>query len=283
VEAVNAEYHVLNLGAGVQSTRLYLAFALGEWGLPKLECAIFADTQEEPARVYKHLDWLKSLVGAPPILTVTIGRLGDHLKAGRNSTGGRFVSIPAFTTNGVSKGQTRRQCSNEYKIVPIKQAIRRRILGLAPGVHVPRGVLVHQYFGISIDEECRATPIERALPKYMRAHFPLVEHGVTRWSCEDWLASRVPHKVPRSACVFCPYHSDQEWLEIKSVPEDWNRAVEIDEALRTAGSVVNRAVDQTMYLHPSFQALTQIEFKPKTPKARQQYLSLNKCVGVCGV
>lgn len=90
------EYHVLSLGAGVQSTTLYLMFMQGAIA-PKIDAAIFADTQEEPGEVYRHLNWLMSLDG-PPILVGTAGKLGDHLKTGTNTTGGRFASIPAFTT-----------------------------------------------------------------------------------------------------------------------------------------------------------------------------------------
>ena len=39
-------FNVLSLGAGVQSTALYLKFARGEMPI-KLDAAIFADTQEE--------------------------------------------------------------------------------------------------------------------------------------------------------------------------------------------------------------------------------------------
>jgi hypothetical protein len=63
----------------------------------KPDFAIFADTQEEPEPVYAHLEWLKSL-GGPPILTDTAGKLGDDLIRGKNSTGERFASIPAFTS-----------------------------------------------------------------------------------------------------------------------------------------------------------------------------------------
>ena len=88
-------HRILNLGAGVQSTTVYLMYVRGEIQ-PGIECAIFADTGEEPASVYAHLEWLKSL-GGPPIIVRSIGRLGDDLTLGRNSTGGRFASIPAFT------------------------------------------------------------------------------------------------------------------------------------------------------------------------------------------
>src|SRR5215471_11672882 len=111
-----SESNVLSLGAGVQSTALYLKFAQGE--MPKkLDAAIFADTQDEPAAVYRHLDWLRSL-GGPPILTGSAGKISDDLVSRRNTTGGRFASIPAFTTmdgGGGIVGRTRRQCSKEYK------------------------------------------------------------------------------------------------------------------------------------------------------------------------
>jgi len=94
----------------------------------------------------------------------------------------------------------------------------------------------------------------------------------------------VPHEVPRSACVFCPFHSDAEWLRIKQNPTDWQRAVQIDEALR-AKTVANRDMSQTMYVHRSCQPLVQIQFKPVGPKGElQSNLSFApECLGVCGV
>ncbi len=50
-------YHILNLGAGVQSTALYLMFCRGDIE-PTIDYAIFADTGEEPQAVYAHLEWL---------------------------------------------------------------------------------------------------------------------------------------------------------------------------------------------------------------------------------
>jgi len=47
----------LNLGAGVQSTTVYLMYLTGEIQ-PNIECAIFADTGEEPGAVYRHLEWM---------------------------------------------------------------------------------------------------------------------------------------------------------------------------------------------------------------------------------
>lgn len=276
-------YHVLNLGAGVQSTFLYLAWET--FGLPLLDVAIFADTQEEPEAVYAHLDWLKSLKRVP-ILTGTAGKLGDDLRDGRNSRGGRFTAIPAFTTDGESMGRTKRQCSMEYKVDVIGKVLRRQVLGLEPGVHVPKGLSVHQYIGISLDEAGRAARLTRLRrPKYLSVHFPLVERFITRAQCMEWLRDRVPHEVPRSACVFCPFHTDNEWLKIKATPQDWQRAVQVDEALRTTGAVANRDLRQTMYVHRSCQPLVQIDFKPTTDlrAAQSNFNFAPECLGVCGV
>lgn len=280
--------NVLNLGAGVQSTTLYLMFMRGEIG-PPIDCAIFADTGEEPVAVYQHLRWLQSL-GGPPILIVGKGqKLGDDLKRGRKTNKGtRFASIPAFTMMPGSDdaGITRRQCSQEYKISVIEQTIRRTLCGLQPGRRIPKKSFnIVQHVGISVDESGRFTRMsKRRTLGLMRA--PLIERHMTRQDCLDWLRERgnVPHEVPRSACVFCPFHDDEEWLRIKAVPADWARAVEIDEALRTVGYAVNRNMDADMFVHRSCKPLVQIDFTPKLGQPRQERLGFwRECLGVCGL
>ena len=137
-----SDYHVLNLGAGVQSTVLYL---MAREGRLACDVAIFADTGEEPAAVYRHLAWLRSL-DRPPIWIRSASRLGDDLQQGRNSTGHRFASIPAFTApdhrtrppGTLRAGRVRRQCTAEYKVAVVERAIRRELLGLQPRQRVPR-------------------------------------------------------------------------------------------------------------------------------------------------
>lgn len=279
-------FNVLSLGAGVQSTALYLKFLRGE--MPEqLDAAIFADTQDEPAAVYQHLEWLKSL-GGPPILTGTAGKLSEHLAHGVNSTGGRFASIPAFTTQdgGRTVGITRRQCSKEYKTEVIGRVLRREILGLAPGKS-PRGVRVQQFIGISLDEAGRAARMQRNIPtpKYLTRRFPLIEQNTTRAGCVKYNDDKVPHEVPRSACKFCPYHSDYEWHRQKTeAPEEFADSCALDRVLRTA--VVQRALTHTAYLHRSCKPLELVQFDPTPPEPRQVQTNLHfaaECEGVCGV
>ncbi len=283
------KHHVLNLGAGVQSTTVYLMYLRGEIA-PHIECAIFADTGEEPAAIHRHLAWLKSLNG-PPIVTVSIGKLGDDLQRGRNSTGQRFASIPAYTAaeEGHKIGIVRRQCTREYKIDPIERYIRGELLGMARGQRVPAGVMVYQSYGISIDEAGRSLRIRDRLAnrRWITPVFPLLERQMTRGDCYRWLRDfGVPHEVEKSACVFCPFKSNAEWKRLRDHDLDgWRRAVEIDKALRVPGNVVNRNLDQKLYVHvscvPLEKAVLGFDEDP-----RQYYLGLNwtaECAGMCGL
>jgi hypothetical protein len=279
---------ILNLGAGVQSTTVYLMYLRGEIE-PGIECAIFADTGEESASVYAHLEWLQSL-GGPPIVVRTIGRLGDDLTRGRNSTGGRFASIPAFTAaiEGVKAGMVRRQCTKEYKIEVIERFLRRELLGLQRGQRVPKGTSIAQVYGISLDEAGRSIRIRSRLEDraWLTPEFPLIDRMMTRGDCLNWLeAFGVPHEVQKSACVFCPFKSNAEWRRLRDTDsEGWARAVEVDVALRVEGAVVNRKLDQKLYVHRSCVPLDKANLGDADP--RQYHLGLNwvsECAGMCGV
>lgn len=320
--------HILNLGAGVQSTTLYLMFLRGQI-TPQINCAIFADTQDEPGAeqrasglpdpegsVYSHLDWLISL-GGPPILIRTKGQLSANLMRGENSTGQRFASIPAYTLAPGSdkEGQTRRQCSMEYKIEVINRTIRREICGSKPGRMIAKDIEVVQYIGISEDEAGRAVRVMRnAVPKAAKARaekwgyqdllayfsgrrwrfsFPLIDNGVTRQDCQTFLGSVVPHVTPRSACTFCPFHDDVEWDRLqREDPIGFARAVLVDNALRIPGNIVNRNMDQSMFLHRSCKPLTQITFDTTPDPRKAAALAQGRlfqsnfaadCLGVCGI
>lgn len=290
-------YHVLNLGAGVQSTTLTLLAMqgrlIGEDGAPiKFDCAIFADTQEEPVdpghSVYAHLEWIRGQVSFP-IHVETAGKLGENLVYGTGA-GKRFASIPVFTMNQKTGtvGKIRRQCTREYKIAPIETAIRRKVLGLLPRKWIPKDVTIHQYIGISLDEAGRmlkAQKRQREEPvRWVQFHYPLIQQlQWTRGDCRRFLEPLVPHRVPRSACVFCPFHDNDEWKSIKARGgQDWARAVQVDRSLRVKGNVVNRNMDQEMFLHRSCVPLEEIDFDSKPAMAQDDLPMAGECEGMCG-
>lgn len=278
------EFHILNLGAGVQSTALFLLSREPDRKL-KFDLAIFADTGEEPASVYKHLEYLQSL-GDPIIWVRSAGKLGDDLIKGRNSTGQRFVSIPAFTKDGNGKvGMVRRQCTAEYKIEVVNRTIRREFLGLKPRQRIPKDVLLHQYFGISTDEAARAERAKKRFAgiKHTVPHWPLIEMGWSRKDCIAFLKDKLPHETPKSSCVFCPYRANQSWAVLKATdPDGWNRAVEIDNALRDKNSICTRGFRQELFVHRSCIPLEMVDFSKLAPNTIDP-MTVGECQGMCGL
>jgi hypothetical protein len=115
--------------------------------------------------------------------------------------------------------------------------------------------------------------------------FPLIERQITRSMCQQRLkAFGVPHEVPRSACVFCPYRSNNEWRWLRdNDPTGFQRAVEIDVALRTPGNVVNRNLDQKLYVHRSCVPLAEAFLEKHESFRDQTFMGFyQECNGLCG-
>lgn len=271
--------HILNLGAGVQSTALYLMSMDGDLEMT-FDYAIFADTGDEPDAVYEHLKWMQGLDGGAEILVKSVGCIGDDIVKGENSTGQSFITIPAFTvsTETGQRGIMRRQCTMEYKIRVVEKTIRQDILGLKKRQRVPKDVELWQYMGFSYDEPGRAARARGRFEQrgWSKVGFPLIDDYMTRHNCVQYLENRVPHHVPRSACVFCPYKSNREWLDLKkNDTKGWDRAVEIDEAIRKDR---RGKVDNDMYLHNSYTPLKDCNLDEDQPDLFDM-----ECEGGCGL
>ena len=264
----------LSLGAGLQSTTMALMAAHGEI-TPMPDFGIFVDTQSEPAAVYDHLQWLKSGNVLPfPIYDVTAGSLYEQIvdvqRRGTRNDG----RPPLFVKNpDGSRGILNRQCTDDFKIAPIEKKVRE-LLGLRPRQWWPKTPVVEMWVGISRDEIIRVKPSGR--PAIVRRH-PLIELGMRRWDCEQWLR-RNDYPIPtKSACTFCPYRSNAEWRRLRDTdPEGWAQACEIDRVIR---SPEYRTMIGECYLHQSLLPLDQ------APIDEPDRLDLwgNDCGGMCGV
>ncbi|MFJ9909183.1 hypothetical protein ACIRVK_41235 [Streptomyces sp. NPDC101152] len=186
----------LSLSAGVQSTCLLLMAAEGHL----------------PGLVYDHLDRIEREIAEPagiPVLRVSSGNIrSDALGPSK-----RFASMPLHILNSTgSEGMSRRQCTGQYKIRPIKEKVRE-LLGHPYPRRIPAGVHVEQWIGISVDEFTRAKDADVA---YMNNRFPLIEHGSSRSDCLRLLRSRGFGQTPKSACLGCPYHGNAQWRSLRN-------------------------------------------------------------------
>ncbi|KKL28189.1 hypothetical protein LCGC14_2377610, partial [marine sediment metagenome] len=220
--------HVISLGAGVQSSAMALMFAAGELE-PLPDVCIFADVGAEPQYVYDYLDYLDGL-GLPFPIKRVMWKAGLLENIKDSIKGARFAGAPFYTeSDGLREGQLRRQCTREFKVQPITQELRRMV-GLKYRQRAPKKILVTQYIGISYDEVIRMRP---SRSPWIKHEWPLVDLKMHRQDCLDWMAERGHPKPARSACTYCPYHSDCEWYDLKvNHPDDFESAAEIDRLIR---------------------------------------------------
>jgi len=259
---------VLSLGAGVQSTVMALMVEEGE--LPMVDCAIFADPGWEGENTYTHLDWLENQLSFK-LYRVNGGNLrDDYIKSVKS--GDRVASIPAFTSSG---GVIMRQCTTEYKINPIRKKIKE-LLGVKKGKMVPKGELVTQLLGISIDEASRMKPSQ---DRWIHNTWPLIEKRMSRYDCIQWFNKRYPdRKLSKSSCIGCPYHSDAVWREMKmNDPVSFADAVEFDKNIR-----VTPKLDDKLYLHKSRKPLDEVDFRSLEDMGQINMFE-EDCSGLCGV
>lgn len=247
----------ISLGWGVQSFTLAAMSALGV--LPRVDVAIHADTRHERSDTYsfaaKYTSWLEDR----GIRVVTVY---NPITAPIDDWGGVF--IPAFTSNGKTDGQLRRQCTGRWKIAPMREWLQAN----------RNGSQVEQWLGISTDEYQRMRDSD---VKYISNRYPLIDMRYSRYDCTRWLYHHDLDIPPKSACVFCPFHNQGAWIDLKhSGNDDWSKAVEVDEAIRSARPPFD------LFVHPSRKPLRDVDLRTAH---EQGQLSLwdNECQGVCGI
>lgn len=258
---------IISLGAGVQSTALSLMAAHGEIG-PMPDCAIFADTQDEPAAVYEHLRWLMSPNVLPfPVHLATAGSLSAALMAGDDE-----ARIPCFVGAG---GLSKRQCTRNFKLGVLKRK-QRELLGVGPRGYIRPGT-VETWIGISTDEAVRKKPSGLA---YIVNRHPLIERFLSRADCKRWLRGHGYPEPPKSACKYCGFQGNAGWRRRRAVPTEWNEVVALDRWLRLPPQVIRFRGD--LYLHSSRRPLELADID-EVELPLFGGLFGQDCEGMCGV
>jgi len=257
----------ISLGVGVQSSYLYVGACDGIF--PHADVGIFADTGDEPEYVYRQLDLLRDYgQGRIPIEVVSAGKLSDDM-LGQQSK--RSASVPLFTLGSDGKAAPlRRQCTDEYKILPIQRCVRE-MLGFKKGDRIPSDSAICS-IGITIDEAHRMKPSGK---KWTVNDWPLIDARLRRDDCARGLESLGFPKFSRSACVFCPYHSDQYWRLLRdNYPEEFEKALDFDARIRH-----QTKTDSAAFVHRSLKPLGEVKFRDED----QMDLFGEECAGMCGV
>lgn len=268
----------ISLGWGVQSFTLAAMVALGE--LDPVDVAIHADTTHERQGTYEFskrwIPWLEShgvrvvtVMDADQAAAVTSGKTdipaftyAENVERIVLEYDDRDQVIGQHTALRNVNGMLRRQCTNRWKIAPMRRWLQEN----------RHGDPVEQWIGISIDEAERMRPSD---VKYITHRWPLIERRLSREACVGWLRSHDLEIPVKSSCVFCPYHSRRAWFDMKQQGgQDWDRAVVVDEAIRK----VRPPFD--LFVHPDRIPLKEI----MSPQDNGQIeLWAEECSGTCFV
>jgi hypothetical protein len=271
------DQHYISLGAGVQSSTLALMAAAGEV-TPMPAGAIFADTMAEPKPVYEWLKYLESVLPFP-VHRVSAGSLTEAALTARVSAKGRTyhkTAIPFHTRNndGTAGRIPHRTCTLDYKITPITKALRR-LAKVKRGTKTP---VVTSWIGISLDEMNR---MKASREPWVATRWPLIENRMTRAGCLEWLKANGHPEPPRSACVYCPFHSNAEWRRLKNDdPEGFAAAVDFDKKARALRQ--GTSMKSEVFVHRSLKPLDEVDLRNDKDKG-QLTLWDDECSGVCGV
>lgn len=241
-----------------------------------LDAAIVGDTQWERKYTRKTFEVYKGWAEDHdiPVEVVTAGNI-------RKLGAAEHIHIPFWTETG---GPLKRQCTSNFKINPVKRAMRR-LAGFSENKPPhPRPGQFESWLGISWDEWDR---MATSKVKFVTNRYPLVERKISRWDCEDGF-KRLGLPVPgKSACIGCPYRDAASWLEMKTNdPDEFEDACNFDEENRhnPLASRGNSTADR-LYVWRGGIPLRNVDFEAEAQKQREgKQIPLFVCTGqVCWV
>ena len=311
---------VLSFGGGQDSTAILLKMLYNPvWRrkyAPGKLVVIMSDTGNEHPYTYEHVNKMKGLCASKgiPFFLITAD-MGYHTPAWPDlltpqlrESGGKFK-----TTMVQLKTKT---CTDKLKIVPIykfldwwlneemgygfardqygacgKQAYRKFVAD-----HGPIRVLL----GFAKGEESRADKsrkleasqarqLEKELAKgkvgpweaHLRRIYPLIEEGMDRQACAEYIESTAGYEVMPSNCMLCPYQSLPEilWL-YRNHPTMWETWVRIEanKIQRYEGKIEkNHGVYNTKKLLPHKLQEAQAKFGHMTDSELHEYKKFHGC------
>jgi len=266
---------IVSYGGGTQSTAMILMALNGEYNLPRPDFGVYCDTGAEPQFINDYVEYFVEYVKQKYDFTIHKIQckkgLEHHLlkKPTKSRTGKFYVSAtPPFYTLALdgSIGILNRQCTNDFKIAPIKTFINSL---------VPRGQKYRMWIGISFDERSR---MKISTYKKRVNYYPLVDNFIRRHNAIDYVKELGLRSPQRSSCYFCPFHSDNYWKWLKKYhATEFQRACELETNVQT-----NVQTNDVPFLHSTCKPLDQVVFRNENQLNMFPEL-IDECDGECGI
>ncbi|MBJ6361821.1 hypothetical protein ACFOQM_11040 [Paenibacillus sp. GCM10012307] len=270
-------FHVLSFGGGTQSAHLLEQHFRGEI---HYDYIIFSDTGAEPEFIREQVRWWqlrqKQVGNTTPFLITHHGSMERGLEEMLMRyilTDYQRFQMPVYCNSVNQDGEITpagilpRQCTVDFKIVPVKQAARKAVLellGLKPGQRLPKDIGFIIDIGFSLDEIRRIHTYRSPQYEYIRLAYPLVEENRTTDESLAFLSNQ-GFPMRRSRCYLCPFHCGadrgigMDWEEIiREEPFSFLKACWFDSRLREVQATGNKIMRSIPYLHYSRRPLSYV-------------------------
>lgn len=278
----NGQTHViriLSFGGGTQSSHLLDLHFKGEINYDYI---LFSNTGAEPEFIHEQVAWWQKrqqMVGNQTPFIVT-----EHnsMKRGLEEMLMRYIytdyqrfQMPLYFNKVADDGTITkgglmpRQCTGDFKIIPVQQAARRLIKqtrGLTPRQKMPKDIAILMDIGFSADEINRVGGHVSHQSNYIYLAYPLIEMDESTASSITYLMERnYPSK--RSRCYFCPFNCSgdrardigMDWQEIiDTEPTSFLKAVFFDDTLRQVQAMGVKNMRSIPYFHFSRRPLREV-------------------------
>lgn len=221
---------VLSHSAGAQSHALLEMLLRGEIKRPPRFVVINADPGMEDSRTYRFIREArrKCLNAGIDYITAPGPNLYHDIVNSRPTLITRMDNPPFWVRNpDGTAGKLKQQCTQFYKIAPMRRAVRRYLDQIGRPKFRPG--LVETWIGFAFDEWHRCGESDVA---YITLRYPLIEKRLDRIQIEGlYLKWGIP-KPPRSVCAACFSNGLEYFREMYlDRPDDWEKAVDVDNAI----------------------------------------------------
>lgn len=270
-------YHVLSFGGGTQSSHLLEMHFRGEI---HYDYIIFSDTGAEPEFIHDQVWWWKhrqhQIGNETPFLIThhsSMERGLEEMLMRYILTDYQRFQMPVYCNSVNEDGEVKaggmlpRQCTVDFKIVPVKQRARQMVLqlhGLGPKQMIPNNVGFIIDIGFSYDEIRRINTYQSPQYDYVKLAYPLVEANETTENSIKFLDEN-GFPTRRSRCYLCPFNCSadrdigMDWEEIiESEPFSFIKACWFDQQLRDVQASGTKIMRSIPYLHYSRRPLTDV-------------------------
>ena len=154
----------------------------------------------------------------------------------------RTVDIPVRMSNGAPGN---RNCTKTFKIDVIAEWTRRH--GATKDNPATVGI------GFTWDEIHRIGRADRI--KHQVSDYPLIDLRMTTADCVTVIEKAGLPLPPKSACWFCPFQSNSDWLRLReNDPELFDRAVDLENIINAKRAKIGKDM---VFLHSSATPLDQ--------------------------